>query len=333
MARPRWQAWGKLAIKAVLGILVLWAVGRHVVGTWHDLHAKGGSLRVDLSWIALSVGLYLIGLCGFGAYFGRVMRASATPLGQAAAIRAYLISHLGKYVPGKAMVVVMRVGLSTPYGARPATAAFATLYETLVMMAAGGLIAAAGFATRSVAPLGLPVGGGGVVPVPLTVLSLALGVAFLIVVDPAVFPRLSGLASVPFPGVGPDALPDITRRLLGEGLLWSAAGWTLLGLSQVAVIRALVPSGVARSLWPIVIGSVALATVAGFVVAVLPGGLGVREGVLMATLAPAVGTEVAVIAALALRLAWVVGEVLAAAVLSFARPPLPMPLPLRPIEP
>ncbi len=333
MARPRWQAWGKLAIKTALGILVLWAVGRHVVRTWHDLHEKGGALRVDLPWIALSVGLYLIGLCGFGAFFGRVMRASATPLGQAAAIRAYLISHLGKYVPGKAMVVVMRVGLVTPYGARPATAAFATLYETLVMMAAGGLIAAIGFAMRPVAPLEIPTGGGGMLPVPLTVLSLALGVAFLIVVDPAVFPRLSGLARVPFPGVGPDALPDVTRRLLGEGLLWSLAGWTLLGLSQVAVIRALVPSGVAPALWPMVIGSVALATVAGFVVAVLPGGLGVREGVLMATLAPAVGTDVAVVAALALRLAWVLGEALAAVVLTVARPPLPMPLPLRPIEP
>ena len=66
MARPRWQAWGKLAIKAALGALVLWAVGRHVVRTWHDLHEKGGSLRVDPSWIALSVGLYLVGLCGFG---------------------------------------------------------------------------------------------------------------------------------------------------------------------------------------------------------------------------------------------------------------------------
>jgi glycosyltransferase 2 family protein len=333
MARPRWQAWGKLAIKTALGALVLWAVGRHVVRTWHDLHEKGGALRVDLSWIALAVGLYLIGLCAFGAYFGRVMRASATPLGLAAAIRAYLISHLGKYVPGKAMVVVMRVGLATPYGARPATAAFATLYETLVMMAAGGLIAAAGFATRAVAPLVLPIGGGSGIPVPLTLLSLGLGVAFLIVVDPAVFPRLSGLARVPFPGVGPDALPNVTRRLLGEGLLWSLAGWTFLGLSQVAVIRAFVPSGVTPALWPMIAGSVALATVAGFVVAVLPGGLGVREGVLMATLAPAVGTEVAVVAALALRLAWVLGEVLAAAVLTVARPPLPVPLPLRPIEP
>ena len=44
------------------------------------------------------------------------------------------------------MVVVMRAGLSVPYGARAATAAIATFYETLVMMAAGGLVAALGFA-------------------------------------------------------------------------------------------------------------------------------------------------------------------------------------------
>ena len=42
---------------------------------------------------------------------------------------------------------------------------------------------------------------------------------------------------------------------------------------------------------PVVIASVALATVAGFVVAVLPGGLGVREGVLMLALEPALGSE------------------------------------------
>ena len=57
-----------------------------------------------------------------------------------------------------------------------------------------------------------------------------------------------------------------------------------------------------------VIASVALATVAGFVVAVLPGGLGVREGVLMSALAPALGSDRAVVAALVLRLVWVVAE-------------------------
>jgi uncharacterized membrane protein YbhN (UPF0104 family) len=72
-----------------------------------------------------------------------------------------------------------------------------------------------------------------------------------------------------------------------------------------------------------VTASVALATVAGFVVAVMPGGLGVREWALMSTLAPAVGERTAVVAALALRLTWVAAEAVGGAVLSVARPALP----------
>ncbi len=89
----------------------------------------------------------------------------------------------------------------------------------------------------------------------------------------------------------------------------------LLGLSQIAVIRAFDPAGAdavaALGLAPVVIASVALATVAGFVVAVLPGGLGVREGVLMSALAPALGSDHAVVAALVLRLVWVAAELCA----------------------
>jgi uncharacterized membrane protein YbhN (UPF0104 family) len=100
----------------------------------------------------------------------------------------------------------------------------------------------------------------------------------------------------------------------------------LLGLSQLAVVRAFDPAGasarVALGLAPVVIGSVALATAAGFVVAALPGGLGVREGVLMWALAPALGSENAVVAALVLRLVWVGAELVAAALLlAWFRPP------------
>jgi uncharacterized membrane protein YbhN (UPF0104 family) len=315
MSRPGWKKGVKVAVKAVLAALVLWAVGRHVVRTWRDLRAHGETLHVEPAWIALAVALYLAGLVACGVFFTRVLRASPTPIGYVPAVRAYLISHLGKYVPGKAMVVIMRVGLVAPYGARPATAAFATLYETLVMMAAGGLIAALGFAFPPVQGWALALGG-------------ALGLALLVVVDPLVFPRLSRLISLPFPGVGPEALPRITRRLMAEGLLWSAAGWVLLGLSQVAVVRALSPSGVPPGHWPAVTGGVALATVAGFVVAVMPGGLGVREWVLMPALTPTLGPDLAVIAALALRLTWVLGELLAAAALSLVRLPLPVPVPV-----
>jgi uncharacterized membrane protein YbhN (UPF0104 family) len=77
-----------------------------------------------------------------------------------------------------------------------------------------------------------------------------------------------------------------------------------------------------------VTGGVALATVAGFVVAVMPGGLGVREWVLMPALTPTLGPKLAVIAALALRLTWVLGELIAAAALSLVRLPLPVTVPV-----
>jgi uncharacterized membrane protein YbhN (UPF0104 family) len=129
---------------------------------------------------------------------------------------------------------------------------------------------------------------------------------------------------MPFPNVGADAQPHFSRRLLAVGLLWSVLGWLLLGLSQVAVVRAMTPGGVPPDRWLLIAGSVALATVAGFVVAVLPGGLGVREWTLMTILAPALGDETAVVSALALRLTWVGVEAIAAAVLVVVRPPLPV---------
>src|SRR5205085_9410964 len=132
--------------------------------------------------------------------------------------------------------------------------------------------------------------------------------------------RLSRLARLPFPDVGPDALPVVSYRLLSAGVLATLVGWILMGLSQIAILRSLMPSGLPLSLWPAAIGSVALATVAGFAVPVSPGGLGVREFVLWTALGSVVEKDLAVLASLGLRLAWVVGEILAGVRLMLVRP-------------
>jgi uncharacterized membrane protein YbhN (UPF0104 family) len=309
MAWTRWKRPATLAVKAALAVVVCAYLYRHVARTWLDLNARGGSLHVEPAWLIAGGLLYLAGLAACAVVYARVLNAGASPVGRYAAGRAYLISHLGKYVPGKAMVVVMRVGLSTPYGARASTAAAATFYETLAMMAAGAVVATAGFAV-------------GPRPIQWVSLWVSAGLAAMLlgVVEPRVFPRVAKGVMSAIPNVGPDALPALTWRLLGVGLAWSAVGWVLLGLSQTAVVRAFVPAGLSPALWPLVIASVALATVAGFVVALAPGGLGVREGVLMATLAPAVGEDAAVVSALALRLTWVGAELAAGAVLLPLRP-------------
>jgi hypothetical protein len=323
MARLRFKRLAITAVKAVVAVCVLWAVGRQVLRTYIDLRSRSESIHFEPVWLAISGVLYLAGLLACAVYFERILRASQAPVGFLPAWRAYIVSHLGKYVPGKAMVVVLRSGLVVPYGGRAGTAAIATFYETLVMMCAGGLVAAVGFAGGSKsATVEVILWKWGRVEIPVyqvgAVSSLVLALAFLFVVLPPVFRRVVGVIARPIPGVGLEAVPRLSGWLLYQGLFWSSGGWILLGLSQLAVIRSFDHAGFdsvfALGLAPVVIGSVALATVAGFVVAVLPGGLGVREGVLLSALSPALGKDHAVVAALSLRLVWVAAEVVAAAV-------------------
>ncbi len=326
-----WRPSTKAVAKGILTLLVLAFVARHVLRTRADLLARGVSLEFDPGWLSASVALYLAGLLAFGAYFWRVLGRGDTPVGFYSAIRAYLVSHLAKYIPGKAMVVVVRSTMVVPDGARVSTSAFATLYETLVMMAAGGLVAAAGFGLRAISEprsggpstrFALPWGGRPEVEVPFSGLGVAAGLGFLVLVWPGVFPKLAGWIRKPLRGVGADALPRFSAPLLLEGLAWSTVGWVFLGLSQVAVIAGIGPSGlVPRAAdWPLAVASVALATVAGFAVPITPGGLGVREWVLWTALASTLDRDWAVVAALVLRLVWVLGEVLVALVL-MAIPP------------
>jgi glycosyltransferase 2 family protein len=324
MARPRWKRLSIRALKSLIAIVVLWAVGRHVFRTWSDLRASGVSVHFRPEWLVGSGLLYLAGLLACGRFYERILRASPTPVKLIPALRSYLISHVAKYVPGKAMVVVVRTGMVVPFGARASTAAIATFYETLVMMAAGGLIAALGFLLAgSSHPIEVRLPGWGLHRLQVYQLCALAGggfaAGFLFLVLPRVFGRLARLVTFPVPGVGPDALPSLSGALLAQGLLWSSAAWILLGLSMAAVVRAVDQSGAFSPLglrvMSALIAGVALATVAGFVVAVLPGGLGVREGVLMWGLAPALGQDESVVAALVLRLVWVAAELLAAACL------------------
>jgi len=80
--------------------------------------------------------------------------------------------------------------------------------------------------------------------------------------------------------------------------------------------------------YPADLGAVALSYVAGFVILVAPGGLGIREFVLQETLTPRfvpaldsqTAAGLAVIVALLLRLSWTVAELVVALMLYFLHP-------------
>ncbi len=115
----------------------------------------------------------------------------------------------------------------------------------------------------------------------------------------------------------------IGRKLIAAGLCASVVGWTIHGLSLGLTLQAVSPGPLNPADWPIWTAGISIAIVIGFAAIFVPGGVGVREGLLIAVLGsrPTVGPQQAVAAALLLRVVFLVTEItLATALYYLVRP-------------
>jgi uncharacterized membrane protein YbhN (UPF0104 family) len=95
-----------------------------------------------------------------------------------------------------------------------------------------------------------------------------------------------------------------------------------MGLSLWAVLKSVPAATAGIDHIPLVTATVAMAMVAGFV-SFVPGGLGVREVVVIPLLAPVYGHAVAIVSAILLRLVWLAVELMASGVLYVVPGPRP----------
>ncbi len=321
------KKWLPVAAKLLVVALVVWFV-RHTLATGL---ARLGEYpwRFEPLWLVAAGALYLLGLLPAGLFWRRVLRVLGQDAGLGETLRAYYVGHLGKYVPGKAMVVLIRVGLIRSRRVATGVAAASVFFETLTMMSVGAFIAAAILVGwfRDEAP-----------PV-LFWAAVGLMVVAGMPTLPAVFKRLVRLA-----GVGKSDTSTAEKlEELGHGTLligWAhmTLGWVLLGLSFYAVLRAM---GIAcdnpLAELPRYTASVSLAVVAGFL-SLVPGGVVVRELILTELMVPhfgAVAPEVnaeaaALVSAVLLRRVWLVAELLISGILyveNRVRPCFPLSFP------
>ncbi len=98
------------------------------------------------------------------------------------------------------------------------------------------------------------------------------------------------------------------------GWIVMSLGWCLNGLSLWLVIRSMPETGITMDDFPLTLACVSLATVAGFVT-LIPGGLGVRELVMIPLLGARFGAVTAVIAAIIIRFVWLASELLTSGII------------------
>jgi uncharacterized membrane protein YbhN (UPF0104 family) len=340
--------------KALLAVAILVAIGRGFAADLEQTRLGDHPLRPG--WLALCGLLYLLGLGCWAGLWHRLMQGLDQHPRVPVTARAYFLGQLGKYLPGKAMALVMRAALAAGPRVHGGLAGLTAFYEVLTDMAFGALLAAllfllvgpdtaaplsweallsllrlkepvtfsASFFTRPTASLNIllrleepaaALPDRRVLVLLALLLSLPIGVFLL----PPVMNRLAHRLSRPFVGKDAPALPRFRWSGLAEGCLWAAGSWFLLGTSLWVMLQAVPsrPPDWAWDAWALTTGCLALAYVAGFIILVVPSGLGVREFFLTLLLVnPKQGLDKAtvVVTVVLLRLVWTTAELVLVAV-------------------
>ena len=257
----------------LFALIVAWIANR-LAKDWTEISRY--DWRPRPGWL-LASGLFYLAAYLPSAYFWRLsIRWLGGAPGVFSAFKAFYVSQLGKYVPGKALVVVIRSALVANDKTKASVAAVCVFYETLTMMATGALISALIVAVWFrehwfYSALAL-----------LTALCVGLPLF------PPIFVRILSILRV---GKNDPTLQErfraLTWRSLFVGVGLTSVLWLFFGLSLWAAVGAIgVDAGDFWSSAHLLIAASALAVVFGFAVAVAPGGLGVREAALTILLIP-----------------------------------------------
>jgi hypothetical protein len=202
-------------------------------------------------------------------------------------------AYVLRYAPSGALALVYRVRERERVKASREQILASEVYENLGSMTAGACALLLGFTALRSGP-------------PLLGLLVAIPV---IVVAVAVRPRFLGRwAQALLRRRGIDA-PILYGRHLLVAIAINLVAWVPTGLGFLVVLNGLTDEPSPGLVWAIAAYSVGY--LVGFVVPFLPGGLGAREGALIAVLAPRYGVGAATAVSLVSRLAVTLGEALA----------------------
>lgn len=299
-----WMLLLKISIVALVIVFIVRAV-RDGRAEFAKSNFSVANLRVG--WLGVAGIAYSLGMLPMALNWHRLLRAMGQPAPRGATVRAHYLSQLGKYVPGKALVAVIRLGLLKPYQVDAATGVLSIFGETLAMMSIGAVLAGAIIAVQfrdrpDIACMAAAMAVLAGLPITPPILRFALR-----------WMRRRRFAQTP----DDHAADKLTWRVMVPGWLGITLGWCLLGVSMWATMKALnVPSTRDLSIvqLPWITASYAISVVAGFIT-MLPGGLGMREWVMMELVEPSFGPVVALLTPVLHRMMSLVSELVVSSIL------------------
>ena len=282
----------------VVAAVIIFLAGRSVVHNWEQLKTQPLDWRVRPTWIILSAlvvwlmyGILIVAWRRMLAGWGQRLRGWT-------AARIWTVSSLGKYIPGKVWAVAGMALMSKEAGIEPWAATGSAIILQVLAIGTGAAVAACS------------------------------GAGALEAARPGVRAALMALVVASVVGVGLLLWPPILQRLLrltgGDshsnsrpaaggilfGIVANLIAWMGYGVSLWLLARGILPDAGLALLPAIAVFTASY--LAGFLALLVPGGLGVREGLFILMLQGPIGIGAATALALASRLLLTITEVGAA---------------------
>lgn len=298
----RWWRWAQgLAGAAIVAYAV-----RFLAGNWETVRTAPLEWRLRPVPVIASVLLVLATYALLVEAWRRVVAGWGAEIGFRSAARVWVLSSMGKYLPGKVWAVVGMAALGREAGVPAAVATAAAIALQLLSIATGALVVAlSGLGElERVRP--------GAAVTLLGLVAVAAG-CFAVVARPYLLNRL--LAR----WLGPERmLPrPPAARALGIGALANLAAWLAYGLALYWLADGVL-AGSGLDLRTAITAFTA-SYLAGFLFLLAPGGLGVREGVFVLLTQGAIGPAPALALAAVSRIGMTVADLAAATPFLFLR--------------
>lgn len=288
MTNARRWLWG---LQAAVALVVVVLVARTVERNWAEFR----SLEIHLHPRAGLLGLAMLGVFFAYAFYieawRRLLAGWGQRIGYRAAARVWCLANLGRYVPGKIWSVTGLVVLAQRAGVRGSAAA-ASAVATQALVLGTGVAVVAGATPHATSALRLAAG-----------LFVALASLGVLVWEPTAR-WLGRLMNAQTP------LTPLPLSAVGLSGAFMFLGWLTYGLVFWLFVRGLLPD--AHLPFAIAAGAFTLSYILGTLALFAPGGIGVREVVMISLLTPALGSGGAVATSVGSRVLLTVGEAAAA---------------------
>jgi uncharacterized membrane protein YbhN (UPF0104 family) len=280
-------------VQALVTLAVVAFVGRALARNWDQFRTLHVTLTIGPGWIAGSVLMVLLTYAMQVESWRRILAGWGQGLRFRAAARVWSLANLGRYVPGTVWSVAGLVVLARQAGVETGPAAASAFVLQAISLGTGVAVVAA------VTPGSAP-------PLRLAAAGLAAVLTIAVLVWPPTARRLGRLVNTAAP------LEPLRPAAVFAGAVLAVLSWGTYGAAFWMLTRGLVPD----TALPLTaaIGAFTLGYILGVLALFAPGGVGVRELVLIGLLAPFLGSGGAVAVSVASRLVLTVLEATAALV-------------------